>query len=462
MIPMRLDEVATAVGGRLVAAPDPGVLVTGAAADSRNVTPGDVFVAIAGERVDGHDYAAQAVEQGAVAVFATREVGVPAVLVEDPVVALGRLAHHLLSALPEVRVVGVTGSSGKTSTKDLVAQLLPSLGPTIAPAGSFNTEVGLPLTVLRADASTRYLVLEMGMRGLGHIAYLTGIARPDVAVVTNVGSAHLELLGSRDAVALAKGEIVEALTPEGVAVLNADDPYVAAMRGRTAGRVLTFGEGAGADVRATDVRLDELARPSFTLHHDGVAEPVSLRVSGEHQVSNALAAAAAALSLGLPLELVADGLRAAESQSRWRMEIHGTDDGITIINDAYNANPDSVRAALKALVAVAAGRRSWAVLGEMRELGDAALEEHDAIGRLAVRLDVSRLVVVGEGARAAHLGAAHEGSWGEESVWVPDADAAVALLNEQVRPGDVVLVKASRAAGLERVALALLGEDAAT
>ena len=462
MIALTLAEVAAAVGGRLVDAPEPGAVVTGpVTVDSRQVGPGALFVALPGERADGHDFAAAAVAAGAVGVLATRAVGVPAIVVDEGVAALGRLARAALRQLPELAVVGVTGSSGKTSTKDLLAQVLAGLGPVVAPPGSFNNEIGLPLTVLRADAATRALVLEYGARGRGHIRYLTELAPPRIAVVLNVGTAHLGEFGSREAIAVTKSELVEALPAAaegGIAVLNADDPLVTAMDARTSARVVRFGESPSADVRATDVRLDALGRPGFTLVTASGPASVQLQVHGAHQVSNALAAAAVALELGLPPDAVARGLGSAVALSRWRMEVVERADGVVVINDAYNANPDSMRAALKALVDLAGERRSWAVLGEMRELGADAALEHDAIGRLAVRLDVSRLVVVGEAAKPMHLGASLEGSWGEESVHVPDLDAAVALLEDELAPGDVVLVKASRAAGLERVAQALLSE----
>lgn len=358
--------------------------------------------------------------------------------------------------------MAITGSSGKTSTKDLLAFTLAGIGTTVRAEGSFNTEVGVPLTILAADERTEFLVVEMGMRGEGHISYLVDIARPDVGVVVNVGSAHIGMLGTREAIARAKGELVAGLPATATAVLNTDDTLVRSMVGSTAAAVVTFGESADADVRATDVRLDAEARPSFTLTdgrpgHDE-AVPVSLQFSGEHYVSNALAAAAAALSLGGSLEQVADGLRAATPQSRWRMEVRESPDGVTIVNDAYNANPESMRAALKTLVAMAAGRRTWAVLGEMRELGDESMVEHDAIGRLAVRLDISRLLCVGAGTRVMHLAASNEGSWGEESAFAPDVESALLILREELRPGDVVLVKASRSVGLERIAAELLGD----
>ncbi len=461
MISLTLAEVAAATGGRLADA-DPASTVDGpVVVDSRTAEPGGLFVAVRGERVDGHDYAGAAVAAGATAVLATRAVGVPAVVVDDSVAALGRLARAALHRLPAARVVAVTGSQGKTGTKDLLAAVLTAAAPTVATAGSFNNEIGLPLTVLAADPTTRHLVLEMGARGSGHIAYLCTLARPTVGVLLNVGVAHLGEFGTREAIAVAKGELVEALPATGTAVLNADDALVMGTARRTSARVLTFGAGPGADVRSGDVRLDAQARPTFRLDTPQGAATVALALHGEHQVSNAAAAAAASLASGVPLDTVAAALEGARPRSRWRMEVSERPDGVTVVNDAYNANPDSVRAALKALVAMAgspgtAPRRSWAVLGEMRELGAASAQEHDAIGRLAVRLDVDRLVVVGEAARPMHLGAAHEGSWGEESQHVPDAGAALSVLRAELRPGDVVLVKASRAAGLEAVAAGLL------
>jgi UDP-N-acetylmuramoyl-tripeptide--D-alanyl-D-alanine ligase len=477
MIPVPLSELAAVTGGRLAGGAGPGDVVTGpVVVDSRQVTPGALFVALQGTRADGHDHGAEAVAAGAVAVLAARELDVPCVVVppeRDQLEALGALARHVVDALPELVVVGVTGSSGKTSTKDLLAVLLGDLGPTVAPQGSFNNEIGLPLTALRCDASTRYLVAEMGARMPGNIAYLTRITPPDYAVVLNVGAAHAGVFGSREATAATKGELPEALGGGGVAVLNADDPLVAAMAARTRGRVVRFGLGATADVRAVDVRLDDWSRPSFTLTSPQGDARVELPLYGEHHVANALAASAVALEAGLTPARVAELLATAAPASRWRMEVTTRPDGVTVVNDAYNANPDSVRAALKALAAMGrpesrtseshaspepARRRTWAVLGEMLELGDTSMAEHDAVGRLAVRLDVSRLVAVGAGARAVHTGASQEGSWGEESAWVPDAAAALALLRAELAPGDVVLVKASRSAGLDVVATALLDD----
>jgi UDP-N-acetylmuramoyl-tripeptide--D-alanyl-D-alanine ligase len=461
MIPLTLAEVATATGGKLGGGADGSELVTGTVEfDSRKAGPGGLFVAIPGERADGHDFAEAA------GVLATREVPVPSVLVDDILIALGKLARAVADRLGQLTVVGVTGSSGKTSTKDLIAGLLARLGPVVAPAGSFNNELGHPYTVLKATEQTRYLVLEKGARGVGHIRWLTEVAPPRIGVVLNVGAAHAGEFGGIEVTAQAKGELAEALPAAehgGVAVLNADDPRVRAMAARTSARVVLAGLAPDAEIRAADVRLDGSGRPGFTLHTPAGAAPVQLGLYGEHNVSNALAAAAVALELGMPLADIAAALGEARPASRWRMEVTERADGVTIVNDAYNANPDSVRAALKALKAIAGeGRRTWAVLGQMNELGENSEAEHDAIGRLVVRLNVGRLVAVGKQAGAIHAGACLEGSWGEESVHVPDIAAATQLLRAELQPGDVVLVKASRSAGFERLAAALTGAEGDT
>jgi UDP-N-acetylmuramoyl-tripeptide--D-alanyl-D-alanine ligase len=487
VIELTLREIADAVGGRLHS-PDHDLGRTGAAQvtgtvefDTRKVTSQGLFVALPGERVDGHDFAAEAVEQGAAGVLAAREVNAPAVIVPPVTDAhtrsvaltgdkdgagaavlagLAALARYVVDRLPDLTVVGVTGSSGKTSTKDLIAQLLAPMGTTVAPPGSFNNELGHPWTVLRADRDTKHLVLELSARGPGHIAHLCEVAPPRIGVVLNVGSAHLGEFGSREGIAKTKGELVEALPADGLAVLNADDPLVAAMAGRTKARVVFVGEDEKAQIRATGITLDEQARATFHLVTPQGEADVTLGVHGAHQVGNALSAVAVALELGATVEQVAQWLGNAQRVSERRMDVRTRADGVTVVNDAYNANPESVRAALKSLAAMArAGgghRRSWAVLGMMGELGDSHVSAHDEIGRLAVRLDISRLVVVGEAARPMHQGAHLEGSWGEESVLVPDVDAAVALLREELQAGDVVLVKASKSEALWRVAEELL------
>ncbi|MEV6731877.1 MULTISPECIES: UDP-N-acetylmuramoyl-tripeptide--D-alanyl-D-alanine ligase [unclassified Streptomyces] len=465
MIALSLAEIADITGGRPHDIPDPSVRITGPVViDSRQVEAGSLFAAFAGEHVDGHDYAERAVASGAAAVLAARPVGVPAIVVADVEKALGALARAVVERLG-TDVVALTGSAGKTSTKDLIAQVLQAHAPTVWTPGSLNNEIGLPLTALRATEETRHLVLEMGARGIGHIDYLTGLTPPRIGLVLNVGTAHIGEFGGREQIAQAKGELVEALPSEaegGVAVLNADDPLVRAMSTRTKARTVLFGEAGDAEVRATEVRMTPAGQPSFTLHTPTGCGEVTLRLYGEHHVSNALAAAAVAHVLGMSVEEIATALSEAGTLSRWRMEVTERADGVTIVNDAYNANPESMRAALRALAAMggaarADGGRTWAVLGPMAELGDASLAEHDAVGRLAVRLNVSKLVAVG-GREASwlQLGAYNEGSWGEESVVVSDAQAAIDLLRSELRPGDVVLVKASRSVGLERVALALL------
>ena len=492
MIELTLTQLADIVGGELVdvtPAEAEHIRITGTVEfDSRAVTPGALFLALPGARSDGHDHAAEAVAAGAVAVLAARPVGVPAVVVRPGsapgeatsgasvlehdvdgsgaavlralALLAGAVAAELVAA--GLTIVGVTGSSGKTSTKDLLAAVLAPLGEVVAPPGSFNNELGHPWTVLRATADTDYLILELSARHPGNIAALAAIAPPSIAVVLNVGTAHLGEFGSREAIAATKAELPQAVPEGGVVILNADDPIVAAMADQTAARVVRVGRSSTEDVWAGDVTLDELARPRFTLHARGAHVDVNLAVHGDHQVSNALCAAAVALECGASLGQVAAALETAGPVSRQRMQVHTRADGVTVVNDAYNANPDSMRAGLKALAWMAKSggsstgskRRSWAVLGEMAELGEDAIAEHDSIGRLAVRLDVSRLVVVGTGRslNAMHHGAVMEGSWGSEAVMVPDAAAALALLRAELRSGDVVLVKASNSAGLGALA----------
>ena len=369
MIRLTLDEVATATGGRLDAGTDPAAVVSGGVTlDSRSIGAGDLFVAIAGNRVDGHDFAASAVADGAVAVLAEHPVGVPAVLVDHAMTALGRLARAVRDRLPELTVIGVTGSVGKTSTKDLLAAVLAQAGPTVATAGSFNNELGLPLTTLRVEPRTRFLLVEMGARGIGHIDYLCGITRPDIGLVLNVGTAHLGAFGSQEAIARGKGELVESLPDAGLAVLNADDPLVVAMADRTKARVAWTALAArpGVQLWAEQIKLDDQARAGFDLVTANGRAPVALSIHGEHQVANALAAAAVGLEVGLSLAEVARALSGAGPASRWRMEISHRADGLVVVNDAFNANPDSVAAALHALVAMvvpgADGRR-WGRAG---------------------------------------------------------------------------------------------------
>ena len=478
MIPLSLGTIAQIVGAQIVGAEltgaqpaaatpgqdaDPATLVTGPVIiDSRDAAPGALFAALPGTRVDGHDFAPQAVAAGAAAVLATRPCGVPALIVPDVTEALGRLARAVVDALPSLQIAGITGSAGKTTTKDLAAQLVEALGPTVAPRASWNNEIGHPLTVLRATADTRYLVLELSARGPGHIAHLCQIAPPRYGVVLCVGHAHEGEFGGIEEVARAKGELPAAL-PEGgedgggVALLNADDPRVMAMAARTAARVVTFGRGP-ADVRAEDVRLDDRGRPGFRLASPSGSAPVQLRLYGEHNVHNALAAAALAGELGMPVAEIAERLSAAEARSRWRMEVTRRGDGVTILNDAYNASPEAMAAALSALAVMASGGRALAVLGRMAELGEQSQALHEQVGREAARAGVAVLIVVGDEATPMLAGAKADPSWRGDLLQVPDAEAAVAAVERLARPGDVVLVKAARAENLQRVALALTGE----
>jgi len=435
MIPLSIAEIAAVTGGTV--AGDSAVTVTAPAVlDGRQAEPGGLFVALTGQRADGHDYAGQAGRAGAVAVLGSRPTNLPTVIVEDAQAALQALAAHVAARLRDgLTVAGVTGSRGKTSTKDLLAAVLSSAAPVIATAGSLNNELGVPLTMLRASAATRFLVLEMG-----------ALAAPDIAVVTNVGHAHLSHFGSPAAIARAKGELVQGMAPGGTAVLNADDPRVAAMRALTDGPVLTFGHAEHADVQVTSLTLDRLARPSFTLRTADASAPVALPLVGAHQALNASAAAAAGLAAGVPLD-VATAALATASLSKWRLELRDLASGATLLNDSYNADPDTARAALDALVAIE-GRRRIAVLGEMLELGDDSDAEHRAIGQYAAsRADV--VAAVGEAARPIADGA------GDRAVALAGNDAAIEWLRGYLCVGDVVLVKASRAAHLDEVAAAL-------
>jgi UDP-N-acetylmuramoyl-tripeptide--D-alanyl-D-alanine ligase len=382
MIAMTLAEIAAVTGGVLSDAPDPDASVTGTAVcDSRLAAPDGLFAAITGKQVDGHDFAAQAFAAGAACALASRPVGGPAVIVPEVTAALGALAAHIVGQVPDATVIGLTGSAGKTTSKDLLAHILTRHAPTVATPESFNTEIGMPLTVLRADRGTRYIVLEMGARHAGDIAYLTALVRPRVGLVLNVGSAHLGEFGSREAIGRAKSELVQALPDArsgGVAVLNADDTIVAGMARSTRAAVITYGTG-NADVRATQITT-LAGRAAFTLVTPSGSAAVRLRLLGLHQVHNALAVAATACALGLDTSVIAEALSTADA-SRSRLEIIEMPDGVSVINDAFNANPESMQAGLRAFAEWSQGRRTIAVLGEMRELGPEAEAARSAVSR---------------------------------------------------------------------------------
>ncbi|WP_084075856.1 UDP-N-acetylmuramoyl-tripeptide--D-alanyl-D-alanine ligase [Demequina sp. NBRC 110052] len=452
MRPLAAQWVANAVGGELVAPVD--ITVTSVEKDTREIAPGALYAAFIGERVDGHDLVPDALEAGAALCLVSQPVDAPHILVDDVAVALGALAQAYLAVLRtegEITVIGITGSNGKTTTKDLLAQLLPDA---VAPVGSYNNEIGLPLTVLRADSSTRHLVLEMGASAPGDIAYLTRIAPLDIAVVLTVGTAHLGGYGSPEALAEEKASLLGGLAPGGTAILNADDPRVAAMSGR-ADAVLTFGV-TGGDTRALGLRTDR-GRASFEL--EGLGRR-TLSLVGEHHVTNALAAYSVALQCGLEPASAWDALAAARPLSAHRMALTERADGIRILDDSYNASPESMRAALRALKDVAQGGRSIAVVGEMLEMGDASLAGHEEIGLDAVRLRLDLLLVVGEGARPAYVAAVREGSWGDEAAYVDTIGEAREVLEARAAPGDTILIKASHGSGLWKLADDLVGDGA--
>lgn len=459
MIDLTLAEIAHIVNGRLIGGDSEAVISGMTDTDSRLIEPGDIFVAKPGEETDGHLFVAAAVERGAALAIVDHEVvgadgaplATPQIVVDDTVLALGALAKEVVARVRvqgKLRVVGITGSNGKTTTKNLVAAMCERVGVTVSPRDSFNNEVGAPLTMLKVTNATEFLVLEMGASGIGHISRLTDMVHPDIAVVLMVGLAHAGEFGGVDATVRAKGELIEALESDGVAILNADDSRVMGMRMRTQGSVFTFGLTSAADVRATDIDAS-LSGTRFIMHLPGEeAVAVEFKVLGEHHVMNALAATAIGRSLGFDKSLIVDALEAVERAEHWRMEIMGGN-GVTIINDAYNASPDSMAAALKTLVLVAGPHnRTIAVLGEMAELGEFSGEEHDRIALLVVRLNITELVVVGSGARRLHISAINEGSWDGESKYFETQDEAGDFLSGFLTEGDIVLVKSSNAANL--------------
>lgn len=456
MIELTLAEIASTLGGRLVlAATDTEQSIVGGEVhtDSRKVIPGSVFFALLGEETDGHLFAPAAVENGAVLVIAERplDLAVSQVIVPDGYAALAALAREVVARVRSagsLRVVAVTGSNGKTTTKNMLRAVLEGEGRTIAPWGSFNNHVGAPISMLGIDYDTEYLIVEMGASAIGEISQLISIVTPDVGIVLKVGLAHVGEFGGPDAVEKAKAEMVTDLPESAVAVLNADDGRVRGMAALTRARVLWFGLDDSADFRAEDV-AGLASGTEFTLVTAAGRRRVHLRILGEHHVMNALAAIAAAHALGVPIERSVPAIEALVRAERWRMEVIERPDGVVVINDAYNASPDSMAAALKTLAQVTRDdQRTVAVLGEMAELGEYADEEHDRVGRLAVRLNIQKLVVVGHNARHIHNAAGLEGSWDGESVLVATADEAYDLLSDQLREGDVVLVKSSGSAGL--------------
>jgi UDP-N-acetylmuramoyl-tripeptide--D-alanyl-D-alanine ligase len=465
MYDLTLGQISEIVGGELIG--DPAIRVSGVATDSRSCTPGDLFAAIVGERVDGHDYAGQAMSNGASALLTSKLVEGSQVLVPDspdgldPVIhAIAKVSKHIRSLMRGVEVIGITGSSGKTSTKDMIGQVLSHAATTHAPAGSQNNELGLPLTLLSAPRDVKYLVAEMGMRGLGHITYLCELAQPTIGVITNVGRAHIGEVGSIEGIAKAKSELVRAIEPSGVVVLNADDERVMAMRELTEATVFTYGFAATADVRAENLQLSAYGSYNFDLVYRGERIPASIPMLGEHNVLNALAASAVGIAVGMEVVDIARALTTLKQMSKWRMEVHQIPGNVTIINDAYNANPESMTAALETLTAIPATGNTFAILGKMHELGDTSDAIHAQIAKLAIEHGVTQVIAVGDSAKsyalpplstAATAGDKAETN-GQKSVWLPDFDSACDYIVNEVNTGDVLLFKASRAEQFEVLA----------
>ena len=459
MITASATKLADILGADLLG--DKEVNVTGSAeTDSRLVSEGSIFFAKPGEQADGHDFVADAKLRGAVvAVVEHRvDVDITQLVVANTVDALGVLAAWLIGELKangKLKVVGITGSNGKTTTKNMLRAILSQVGNTIAPIESFNNKVGAPISILKADLNTEFLVVEMGAEGLGTIAYLAKMAQPDVGVILKVGMAHAGEFGGIDVTAKIKGELAEALGADAQLVLNADDGMVAAMKDRTQAAVKWFGTSSESEYWASDISLSKIGT-SFVLHlPDGEHSAIQLSILGEHHVMNALAAASVSHLLGASKQQVVSALEAMELAERWRMQRVVRSDGVTIINDSYNASPDSMKAALQTLAQLGRmGSRTVAVLGEMAELGEYSRHEHDSIGRLVVRLNIDQLVVVGEGAKLIHMGASQEGSWDGESKFFPSIAEALEYLRGILADGDTVLVKSSKSANLR-----FLGDD---
>jgi UDP-N-acetylmuramoyl-tripeptide--D-alanyl-D-alanine ligase len=446
MITLTAGEIALLVGGELLC--DRDLLISKAPVfDSRLATPGCFFLALKGEKADGHEFAADAYRNGAMFSLTSQRIDGPCIVVKDVLEALSILAAFVRKRLDKLVVIGITGSQGKTSTKDLLTHMLGAVGPTVAPAGSFNNDLGLPITLLQCDDRTRFCILEMGARHMGDIARLCEIAKPNIGVVLTVGTAHIGEFGSREVIAQTKGELIASLDKDGIAILGTYDEFTPKMASLHQGQVILFGEKADIQVRAADVEMRE-GRPHFDLVTPAGRDAVGMRAVGAHQVANALAVAAVGTALALPLELIASSLSTAEISSKWRMELHESAD-LLIINDAYNANPESMSAAMRALVLFAQerGGSAWAFVGKMNELGQTQAPQSAAIGALAVELGIDHLVEINAPEYGEPVGAMviHQR---------PTIESALDLV-DYFAPGDVVLVKASRSQGFEVLAESL-------
>jgi UDP-N-acetylmuramoyl-tripeptide--D-alanyl-D-alanine ligase len=453
MIEINLRELASVVNGTLIGDGD-ALISSTVETDSRLINPGSLFFAKPGEEADGHDFVADAITKGAVAAVVQRELPdkVNQILVRDSVQALGTLAAWLVSELRSrgnLRVIGITGSNGKTTTKNMLREILSKVGETNAPIESFNNHVGAPISILRADSKTKFLIVEMGAKGLGSIDYLARMANPDIGVILKVGLAHVGEFGGIETTAAIKSELAGAMKSDGQLVLNVDDSIVRKMKEISKAPVTWFGTDSEANYRAEDITLTQLGT-SFTMcWPDGEKETITLQIIGDFHIMNALAAAAASHLLGASKDQIRDGLQSMQLAERWRMQRSVRSDGVTVINDAYNASPDSMKAALQTLAQLGRlGSRTVAVLGHMAELGDLSVSEHDAVGRLVVRLNIGQLVVVGDEAKLIHMGASQEGSWDGESRFFSTIDEALEYLRGILSQGDTVLVKSSKSANL--------------
>ena len=466
MIPLTLEEISVAINAVSLNL-DSNLKVTGKVViDSRKVSQGDLFVAIKGEKVDGHDFCHEAIKKGAIAVVSSKElVGIPTLLVKEgnaasknvdqpTVIALGKLASYLLMKLPNIFKIAVTGSSGKTTTKDLLFDLGNLIGPTVAPVGSYNNEIGMPQTILECDEKTKVLILEMGAREVGNIKKLCQIAKPDTSILLNIGSAHIEIFGSRELILKTKSEIIECLNAEDVAVLNHEDETFS--KQKTKAKVVSFGL-SGADVSAKNVVLNDKAQASYELEFEGKVSQVNLKLVGAHQVSNSLAAAAVFLKKGLDIDLVAKTLSNSVAKSKWRMQVEVNSKNVTVINDSYNANPESMKAAIRTLKQAGADKKTFIIVGEMLELGSDSKQMHEEVADLIQKLDVKKTLVVGNGAKIVSDYLSNNAYKGRLEFCM-DIDSAISKTKEMVEINDVVLVKASRAIGLERVANALMND----
>ena len=460
MITLSLHEIAKVIGAELIGAGQ--TQVTGSVeTDSRLIKSGSLFVAKPGEVTDGHLFISQAITNGAVAAIVEHEVdeSINQLVVKDSVHALGLLAEFVVAEVKSkgtLQVIGVTGSNGKTTTKNMLREVLSIAGETVAPEESFNNEVGAPYSMLKISSDTKFLLVELGADGLGSIRYLANMCKPDIGVELKVGLAHAGEFGGIEVTENIKAELVEELSDSGIALLNIDDSRVANMASRTKAKVVGFGTNSEADYRATEINLD-IDGTSFIFNRpDGSQDPVQLQILGEHHVYNALAALSVGDLLGIDQKACIAALEKMNLAERWRMEKHVREDGLVVINDAYNASPESMRAALQTLAQLGrlSSKRTIAVLGEMAELGEFGAYEHDALGRIAVRLNLSQVVVVGQGAKLIHMGASQEGSWDGESKYFDEISEALAFLREMLTGEEIVLVKSSKSANLR-----YLGDD---